>query len=245
MKLGLKLLSFLLLVGCASKKEDFKTRTVDGIYNKARSLLKGGEYTDAASEFKDIETLFPYSSKANEGQIMAAYCYFLASDYLSATREIEVFLRYHPSHEFVPYAMYLKAMCIYMQVVSLGRDSRAAMDAKHAFVELANKFPDSEYYRDALKRIIILDDIIAAHEMAIGRYYQKNRSHLAATGRYMFVSSQLSSTKYAEEALYRIVECCYALGLKEEAKDAYRALKSDLPSSSWTKKAELLIKKII
>jgi outer membrane protein assembly factor BamD len=139
--------------------------------------------------------------------------------------------------------MYLKAMCIYMQVVSLGRDSRTAMDAKHIFVELVNKFPNSKYYADALKRIIILDDIIAAHEMAIGRYYQKNKSHLAAIGRYTFVSSQLSHTKYAEEALYRIIECCYALELREEAENAYGALKTDSSSSSWTKKAELLIKK--
>jgi outer membrane protein assembly factor BamD len=245
MKSSLRLALCLLAVGCSSTKEDFKNRSPESIYKKADALLKEGEYSEAASEFKDIETLFPYSSKANEGQVLAAYCYFLAADYMSAVREIEVFLRYHPSHKLVPYAMYLRAMCAYMQVASIGRDSKMATDAKRAFLELANKFPNSEYYKDSLKRMAILDDIIAAHEMSIGRYYQKNKSPLSAIGRYAFVSSQLSHTGYAKEALYRIAECCGSLGLKNEAENACKALEADYPGSSWSEKAKLLLKKII
>ncbi|MDR1983115.1 MAG: outer membrane protein assembly factor BamD [Holosporaceae bacterium] len=242
-KYVLKILGCLLVISCTSQKEDFKNRTVESIYKKANSLLKTGEYTEAASEFKDIETLFPYSSRASEGQILAAYCYFCASNYLDATREIEVFLRYHPSHELVPYAMYLRAMCIYVQVASVGRDSKVAIDAKHAFIELANKFPNSKYAQDSLKRVVILDDIIAAHEVMIGRYYQKNKSFLSAISRYIFVISQLPHTNYAKEALYRIVECCNSLGLYEDAKNINKILETEHANSSWTKKAKLLMKK--
>ncbi|MDR0968802.1 MAG: outer membrane protein assembly factor BamD [Holosporaceae bacterium] len=242
MKFVLRTLIVLLIVGCSSSKEDFKNRSPESIYKKAMNLMKEGDFEDAASEFKDIETLFPYSSKANEGQILAAYCYFRASNYLDAVREIEVFLRYHPAHKLVPYAMYLRAMCAYMQVASVGRDSKMAADAKRAFSELANKFPDSEYYKDCLKKIIILDDIIAAHEMAIGRDYQKKKSYLAAIGRYTFVETHLPHTEYAKEAFYRIAECCQILNLKEEAKNARDALEAQYPDSSWTKKAKLLIK---
>ncbi|MDR0678554.1 MAG: outer membrane protein assembly factor BamD [Holosporaceae bacterium] len=241
-KCVLKTLICLLAIGCASQKEDFKNRSVESIYKKAHLLLKEREYTEAASEFKDIETLFPYSFKASEGQILAAYCYFLASNYLDATREIEVFLRYHPSHELVPYAMYLRAMCIYIQVASIGRDPKAATDAKHAFVELANKFPNSQYAQDSLKKIIILDDIIAAHEMIIGRYYQKNKSILSAMSRYIFVINQLHHTNYTKEALYRIVECCNSLGLHEESANTIKILETEHADSSWTKKAKFLVK---
>jgi outer membrane protein assembly factor BamD len=224
-------------------KDDLKNRSAEEVYKKAKLLLKEKEYTEAATEFKNIEMLFPYSSKATEGQVLSAYCYFLASSYIDAIREIKVFLRYHPSHELVPYALYLKAVCMYMQVFSVGRDSKAAIDAKQAFVELANKFPGSKYHQDALTRIIILDDIIAAHEMSVGRFYQKNKSALAAIGRYTLVATQFLHTGYADEAFYRIAECCYSLGLNEEAKNAIETLKKHGANSSWGKKIKFLAKK--
>jgi outer membrane protein assembly factor BamD len=243
MKNSLKLLCCLLIIGCSSTKDDLKNRSVESIYKKAKALLKEKSYSDAATEFKNIEMLFPYSTKATDGQILAAYCYFLASSYRDAIREIHVFLRYHPSHKMVPYALYLKAMCLYMDVSSVGRDSKIAIDAKHAFVELVNKFPECDYYEDALTRIVILDDIIAAHEMSVGRYYQKSKSMLAAINRYTFVATQLFHTGYASEAFYRIAECCRALGLKEEAENATAALKEQYPTSSWSKKTKAEIKK--
>jgi outer membrane protein assembly factor BamD len=229
-------------MACASDKEELKDRSVESIYKKANRLLKEGEYSEAAAEFKDVDTLFPYSVKANEGQILAAYCHFLASNYQDVLREIEVFLRYHPSHELVPYAMYLKAMSLYMEVSSAGRDSKAALEAKQAFVELINKFPNSRYHDDSLRRIVVLDDIIAAHEMIIGRFYQKNKNVLAAIGRYNFVISKLPSANYTPEAYYRIVECCSFAGLKEEAKEACEVLKLGYPNNIWSKKADSLIK---
>jgi outer membrane protein assembly factor BamD len=236
-------LCFLFVIGCTSGKENFKDRSVSSIYKKASTLLQKKEYSEAASEYKDLETLFPYSSRAQEGQIMAAYCYFMASKYMDAKREIAIFLRYHPSHKLVPYALYLKAMCLYMQVASIGRDSKRAMDAKQTFLELINKFPDSIYYVDALKRVMILDDIIAAHEMMIGRYYQTNKSPLAAIGRYTFVATALPHTDSVPEAYFRMVESCLVLGLDVEAEKAYDALAQYHPLSLWTKKAALLMKK--
>jgi outer membrane protein assembly factor BamD len=94
-----------------------------------------------------------------------------------------------------------------------------------------------------LKKIIILDDIIAAHEMSIGRYYQKNKSALAAINRYTFVATRLPGTGYANEAFYRIAECCHSLGLKAEAQNAANVLEEQYPTSAWTDKVRLLTKK--
>lgn len=241
MRKSLCLFGLFLVVGCASKKDDSEKRTSASIYQKAVELLKDEEYTEAAEEFKDLETLFPYSSVATEGQVLSAYCYFLAKDYLSAVREINIFLRYHPSNELVAYAMYLKAMCLYMQVSSIGRDAETALDAKKAFVELVNRFPNSIYYKDSMKKIMILDDITAAHEMLIGRFYQCRNNALAAIGRYNTVISQLSQTDFVPEALFRTLECCLSLGLKDEAKSAYEALKSSYSKTVWKEKASLLM----
>ncbi|MDR2766574.1 MAG: outer membrane protein assembly factor BamD [Holosporaceae bacterium] len=234
-------LSFL-LVGCAAEKEPLKNRSVDGIYKKAHALLKAGEYTDAASEFNDVDSLFPYSSKASEAQVLTAYCHFLASSYPDAIREIDVFLRYHPSHPLVPYAMYLKAICIYMRVASVGRDSQLALDAKEAFTELLNKFPESIYRADCVKRVMILDNLLAAHEMAIGRFYQRDKNALSAIGRYNFVVNKLPNTEHVSEAYYRIIECCLFIGLMEEAKNTYDVMKLAHGKSKWTKKADGLMK---
>lgn len=238
------LLGLALLVGCSNTKEDFKDRTPNSIYTKAVQLLNEEEYTEAASEFKDIEMLFPYSSAAKEGQILSAYCFFKAKKYHEAIREIEIFLRYYPSHQLVSYAMYLKAMCLYMQVSNVGRTSENALAAKKVFVELVNKFPNSLYKEDCIKKIMMLDDITAAHEMLVGRYYQNQKNALAAINRYSFVVSQLPHTNFAAEALYRIIECSMVLGLTKEAIEAYQALKHGAPDSKWTKKADALAKNL-
>jgi outer membrane protein assembly factor BamD len=203
--------------------------------------MKVCNYEDAASEFKEIDSLFPYSSKANFGQVLAAYCYFRESNYMDALSLLDVFLKYHPSHPLVPYAMYLRAICIYMQVSSVGRDAKAANEAKLAFLELLNKFPNSIYSNDCTKRIMILDDIIAAHEMSIGRFYQKNGNSLSAIGRYNYVAMHLGGTKHCPEAYYRIIECCKSLGLSKEVADVNETLRRDFPDSEWHKKAQKLL----
>ncbi|MDR2268532.1 MAG: outer membrane protein assembly factor BamD, partial [Holosporaceae bacterium] len=183
----------MLLVGCSPQRESLDQKNADKLYSSAVSKMKAYNYEEAASEFKEIDSLFPYSNKASFGQVLAAYCHFRSSNYMDALTLLDVFLRYHPSHPLVPYSMYLRAMCIYMQVSSVGRDAKAAKEAKLAFFELLNKFPNSFYSNDCTKRIMILDDIIAAHEMSIGRFYQKNSSGLSAIGRYNYVATHLGN----------------------------------------------------
>ncbi|MDR1361633.1 MAG: outer membrane protein assembly factor BamD [Holosporaceae bacterium] len=226
----------LLMAGCSSPKDDLSQKSADKLYASATSKMKSGDYEDAASEFKEIDSLFPYSNKASFGQVLAAYCQFQASHYLDALASLEVFLRYHPSHSLVHYAMYLRAMCIYMQVASVGRDAKAAKEARLAFLELLNKFPNSSYSRDCAKRVLILDDMIAAHEMSIGRFYQKHSNALSAIGRYNYVAMHLGNTKHCPEAYYRIMECCQSLGLPEEVADVKRRLQLTFPESEWNKK---------
>ncbi len=226
------------LSGCGDSKLPIEGKNAEMVYVEAENLMKNSEFEDAANRFKDIETYFPYSEKAGSAQIMSAYCNFRNKSYLDAIRELDVFLRYHPSSELVPYAMYLRAVSKYMTVSTVGRDSAQAKDARRSFVELINRFPTCKYVEDSQKKLIILDDIIAAHEMIIGRYYQQNKSSLAALGRYNYVVNKFPNTKSTEEALYRIVECCRNEGLREEADNAASVLKARFPNGIWTKKLD-------
>jgi len=228
--------SFLLLAGCESGKLPVDGKTAGEVYSKAEHLLREGNFEDAGKNFKDVETYFPYSKEANAAQIMSAFCDFKTGDYVDVIRELDIFLRYHPSHALVPYAMYLRAMSEYMTVSSVGRDCEQAKKARSAFIELLSKFPTSKYAEDCKKRIVLLDDIIAAHELLVGRYYQTRRSNLSAINRYNYVISKFSNTKSAEEALFRMVECCNNEGLLEEANNAASVLKARFPNGRWVKK---------
>lgn len=225
-----------LAIGCESSKLPADGKSAGEVYSDAENLLRDGEFENAGKKFKDIETYFPYSKKAIVARIMSAYCNFKSGSYIDAIRELEIFLRYHPYHELVPYAMYLQAMSEYMIISAVGRDSEQAEKSRSAFIKLLNRFPKSRYAEDCKKRIVLLDDIIAAHELLIGRYYQKRKSSLSAINRYNYVISRFSNTKSAEEALFRMVECCRNEGLSEEADNAISILKARFPNGRWIKK---------
>ena len=138
MKRYIGFLTVIFLISCSSNQStDLSTaKTPDDLYNKACRNLNSGSYSDAAEDFKQIDTLYSYSAKADVAHLLSGYAYFKASSYIDAMREIDIFLRYHPNHEFVSYAKYLRAMCIFMQTASLGRDQKIAKDAREAFSEV-------------------------------------------------------------------------------------------------------------
>ena len=237
------IIAFAVLAGCAHQKEEFSKRSPDSIYSQGMKLMKEKSFTDAASEFKDIEMLFPYSKRAVDGQIMAAYAYYRAKSYGDALRELDIFEKYHPSHGYIPYAMYLRAMCLYMQISSIGRDSKMAFEAKIAFIKLVNRFPQSKYHKDCIQKVERLNDLLAAHEMSIARFYQKNQSALAAIGRYNYVIATYPTSKYTAEAYFRIIECCQSIGLTDEANTAYKSMQQQFKVNLWSQRASRLISK--
>lgn len=238
------LLVILLFVvtGCSTTKEKFSDKSIDHIYSSAKGDLNSGSYNDAAEAFALVDTMFPYSAKANDAQVMSAYCYFLEGNYQLAIRKLDVFLHYHAAHKLVAYAMYLRAMCFYTQISYVGRDAKILTDAKEKFSELLNRFPTSKYAQAASEKILKLNNILAEHEMEIGRFYEKQNSFLSAMYRYNYVISNYLDAACSQEAYYRVVKCCMANRLIENAEKSYNVLAKNFPNSSWTKKAALLIK---
>jgi outer membrane protein assembly factor BamD len=230
------------LAGCSSSDDEkFAEMPVEVLYNNAMNLLEEHSYQKAASVFDEVERQHPYSKWATKAQIMAAYSHYRAQKYERALAALDSFLQLHPAHEDVPYALYLQALCYYEQLTPATRDQKDTQVALETFQDLNRRFPLTDYARDARIKIQLLEDALAGKEMEIGRFYQNKRSYSAAINRFKVVSTKYQTTKHVEEALYRLVECYMALGLKQEAQEAAAVLGHNYPNSSWYAESYALV----
>ncbi len=228
------LVILVLLSSCAAEEKDnYVEQPVDIIYNVAKSNLDSGKYALAAKGFDEVERQHPYSKWATKGQIMAAFAYYMDNDYDDAVITLDRFIQLHPSHNDVPYAFYLKALCYYEQISTVDRDQKMTSDALRTLNELITRFPESSYARDARIKLDLTFDHLAGKEMEIGRYYQTQGQFLAAINRFKVVIDSYQTTTHVPEALLRMTESYLALGLVEEARKSASVLGHNFPGSEW------------
>jgi outer membrane protein assembly factor BamD len=227
---------FLALSSCTTDEEEdvaYVERPVDTIYNEAMEALKGQRYGIAAGMFDEVERQHPYSAWATKAQIMAAYSHYLDNAYDDAVIALDRFIQLHPSSRDVPYAYYLKSLSYYEQISDVGRDQKMTQLAMKTLKELVARFPGSKYAADAKVKIDLTRDHLAGKEMNIGRYYQKKGHYMAAINRFKMVIARYQTTTHVPEALHRLAESFYALGIDEEAKKAVAVLGHNFPGSVW------------
>ena len=212
------------------------------LYNDAMELVKKRDFVDAAALFEDIERQYPYSKWSNQAQLMSGFCYYKSNMYNDSLDALERFIALYPGSSKISYAYYLRALNYFEQVNDVERDQVTTAKAKKAFNEVISKFPESEFAIDALTRIDILDDRLAAKEMEIGRFYQFDHQWISAINRYNVVLNEYKTSIYTEEALHRLVEIYYSLGLHEEAKRYAATLQFNFPGSDWYLKSYELVK---
>ena len=212
------------------------------LYNDAMELVKKRDFVDAAALFEDIERQYPYSKWSNQAQLMSGFCYYKSNMYNDSLDALERFIALYPGSSKISYAYYLRALNYFEQVNDVERDQVTTAKAKKAFRDVINKYPKSEFAIDALTRIDILDDRLAAKEMEIGRFYQFDHQWISAINRYNVVLNEYKTSVYTEEALHRLVEIYYSLGLHEEAKRYAATLQFNFPGSDWYIKSYELVK---
>ena len=212
------------------------------LYNDAMELVKKRDFVDAAALFEDIERQYPYSKWSNQAQLMSGFCYYKSNMYNDSLDALERFIALYPGSSKISYAYYLRALNYFEQVNDVERDQVTTAKAKKAFNEVISKFPESEFAIDALTRIDILDDRLAAKEMEIGRFYQFDHQWISAINRYNVVLNEYKTSIYTEEALHRLVEIYYSLGLHEEAKRYAATIQFNFPGSDWYIKSYELVK---
>jgi len=242
MNLILKLSIILLLIAplSCSKKiqvDEIKEVSVDlqmkEAYEEGMRQLNEGQSLIAVKKFNEAELLFPQSKWAPRSALMSAYAYYDFSFYSDAISEVDRFLKTYPNSKRKDYAHYLKAMSFYNQIVDEKKDLGPIIEAKQNFQFIISKYPNSEYAMDASFKLELIEEILAAKEMHIGRFYLKKEKWIPAINRFKRVIKDYDRTIYAEEALHRLVEVHYRIGLLEESKKYAILLGYNYQSGEW------------
>jgi outer membrane protein assembly factor BamD len=214
----------------------------DKMYAQADSLLNKGAYSDAAKRFEDLDRDHPYAPEARRAMVMAAYAYYKAGKFPEAIAAGKRYTTMHPGTKDAALAHHIIASANFDDIKDPQRDQTATRRALLELKQLAQRYPDSPYAKQAQNRIRIAEDILAAAEMTVGRYYLTNKNYAGAINRFKTVVSDFQTTPQVEEALYRIVEANMTLGIVPEAQAAGAVLGHNFPNSDWYKRAYGLLK---
>jgi outer membrane protein assembly factor BamD len=204
-------------------------------YNKGLEELEKGQSLIAAKKFNEAEILFPQSQWAPRSALMSAYSYFDFGYYGESIDEVNRFLKTYPNNDRKNYAHYLKAMSYYNQIVDEKKDLGPIIEAKESFQLIILQYPNSEYAMDAEFKLELIEEILAAKEMHIGRFYLKKEKWIPAINRFKKIVEDYETTIFAEEALHRLVEVYYKIGLVEESKKYAITLGYNYQSGEWYK----------
>ena len=244
---------FLIILLCLScskkeiKKSEIKETNLESqmieAYEEGLKELKAGDVIYAAKKFNEAEILFPQSDYAPKSALMAAYSYYSQNYYGDAIAELIRFLRVYPNHKDIAYAEYLLGLCYYEQIIDEKKDLQSIVNAKKTFRNLISKYPDSEFATDAIFKIDLINEVLAGKEMFIGRYYFDKKKWIPAINRFRIVVDNYETTIYVEEAIHRLVEIYYILGIETEAKKYANLLGYNYQSSQWYEKSFILFNK--
>ena len=202
-------------------------------YSKGLEELKKGDALFAAKKFNEAEILFPQSDVAPRAALMAAYSYYSQNYYADSIAELERFIKIYFNNKDIVYAKYLLALCFYEQIIDEKKDLKSIENSKKIFLEIIREYPQTDFAIDAEFKLNLINDMLAAKEMYVGRYYVERKKWIAAINRFKYVVDKYDTTIYVEEALHRLVEIYFILGLENESKKYANLLGYNYQSSKW------------
>ena len=214
------------------KEKEINLQMIDA-YKEGVKAFEEGDVLYAAKKFNEAEILFPQSEWAPRSVLMAAYAYYTQNYYYDAISELERFIKNYPKNENLSYAHFLLAICYYEQIVDEKKDIGPLLNAEKQFKFIINTYPNSDFALDSKFKLDLINDVLASKEIFLGRYYMKKEKWIAAINRFKHVVENYDTTVYIEEALHRLVEIHYRLGLVEEAKKYASLLGYNYQSSQW------------
>ena len=237
------ILSFLLFSSCAKddssveiiEEKEIRLQMIDA-YNEGLDALENQDGLTAAKKFSEAELLFPQSTWAPKSALMSAYSYFSQEYYSDAIYEVERFLKTYPEHPRTDYAYYLLAIAYYDQIIDETKDLDSILKSKKYFNYIIDNYPNTDYALDAKFKIELINEILASKEMYLARYYFDKEKWIPAINRYKFVVENYNESIFIEEALHRLVEIHYTLGLENEAEKYAYLLGYNYQSSEWYEK---------
>ena len=238
------ILFLLIILSCKNNdtKEDIvKETSIDlqmiEAYKEGVRILEEGDAILAAKKFNEAELLYPQSKWAARSSLMSAYSYYSQLYFEDAIFELDRFLKVYPNHRRTNYVYYLLAMSYYDQIIDETKDLELLLKAKKYFEIVVRDYPNSDFALDAEYRLKAIKEILASKEMYIARYYIDKKKWIPAINRFKKVVTDYEDTIYVEEALHRLVEIHYNIGLLDESKKYASILGYNYQSSSWYEKS--------
>ena len=236
------ILIIIVVFGCAKDKENkliikeqnLETQMISA-YKEGLNFLDKGDGLSAAKKFNEAELLFPQSEWAPKSALMAAYSYYAYDYYGDSIYELEQFIKKYPKDERISYANFLLAMCYYQSIVDEKKDLEPLLKARDKFIYVVENYPNTDFAMDAEFKLDLIREILASKEMYLGSYYIQKGKWIAAINRFKTVIKDYETTIYVEEALHRLVELHYKIGLENEAKKYANLLGYNYLSSDWYK----------
>tara|TARA_Y100001935_G_scaffold248577_1_gene245960 strand:- start:1978 stop:2814 length:837 start_codon:yes stop_codon:yes gene_type:complete len=241
---------FVLVVACSKEEKPenvLKEKGLDAqmieVYNQAMEEFERGDVIYAGKKFGEAELLYPQSIWAPRAVLMSAYGYFSQGYYNYAINDLERFLVKYKNHPQTDYAYYLLALCHYDQIIDEKKDMNEILEAKKNFEYIINNFPNTEYATDSNFKLELITEIMASKEMYLARYYTDREKWIPAINRFKKVVNDYDRTIYVEEALHRLVELHYKLGMISEAKKYASLLGYNYKSSQWYEASYIILNK--
>ena len=243
MRYGFLFLCLLLGGGCAwlgDKDDSAKNWTVERLYSEAKGALDSGYYSKAVEYYEFLETRFPFGVYGQQSLLDLAYAYYKTEEFESAMAACDRFIRLYPQNTHVDYAYYLKGLvnfnrgkglvARFLPIDTSQRDQSSSLTAFHAFAELLEKYPQSNYAEDAQKRMVFLRNRLAKHEVHVANYYMKRGAYLAAANRARYVVETYPRTPAVPEALTVMSKAYKILELHDLSEDTLRVLELNYPN---------------
>ena len=243
-KLILILIFLISVVSCTKKdlevkniKKKSQELEMTMAYNEGYEKLRINDTYNAAQKFLEAELLFPQSQWAAKSALMASYSFYLQNYYSESLANLNRYLKTYPNDKDISYAHYLIGICYYEMIEDEKRDIEPLLKAKNKFDLLINEYPNTDFALDAKFKLDLIQDILASKEMYLARHYQKKNKWIAAINRYKYILEEYDETTFTEEALHRLVEINYKIGLVDESKKYATLLGYNYQSSEWYKKS--------
>lgn len=210
-----------------------QTDPADELYNQGLANLNAGRLKEAERKFAAIDRQHPYSEYARKAMVMGAFTNYRNGNYSEAINAGKRYVQLYPTSEDAAYAQYIVGLSYFRQIRDVTQDQKESRRAIEAMEEVVQRWPESEYVDDAQAKIRFARDQLAGKEMQVGRYYLERREYIASIKRFRYVVENYSNTRHVEEALARLTEAYYAMGLTQEAQAAAAVLGQNFPDSQW------------
>ena len=224
-------------------KEQSQNEEMISAYNEGMKFLESGDYFVAGKKFLEVEVLLPQSQWAPKSVLMASYAYYLQNYYSLAIENLKRYFKTYPKDRNMAYAHYLLAMCYYETIEGEKKDLAPLILSKKELLFIIENYPDTDYAYDARFKIDLINDIFAAKEVYIGRHYVKKKKWIAALNRFKNVLNNYETTDHVEEAIHRLVEIYYILGMEDESLKYASLLGYNYNSGEWYKETYKIFNK--